>query len=479
MPCFDNDGNIVATENSIVNKPWVVLESSKHPGRFYFFNTVEKKTAWTLDPALFISVSSETGTEEECKNKHKAESSDLPPISGVSSSRGTDAPSLLAAAAENSALPSLSRRQSREGREERDIFRVSSTPKRDSYEIFDSAIPLSKGHAPLWVTDGLGQGGYGVVMEVEHTKSKRRFAMKAIAKDKLRRRRDRERLTLELKIMGSLPPSPFCQQYYEAFETKTCVFIMMDVQKGGDLFFHLMERINTQGTALSEKEVRVILAELTLALEHVHKEGYIHRDLKVENVMLDSSGHVKLIDFGLAVALVDDVEQSLSPTGSLIYMAPEMIDLHRGGRHTDWWAMGVLAYELLTGSSPWAVIDDKVLLKQEIRSRTVAPPVSASPSAAEFIEMLLRKDAQHRLGTRSDAEVKEAPFFSCIDWERTAALECPPALTPPGISITDEDKGDAFGRYNEMRIAEKHPDAAPQFWMGLRVVGSFPESSRN
>ena len=131
--------------------------------------------------------------------------------------------------------------------------------------------------------------------------------MKVISKDKLRRRRDRERLALELKIIDCMGPSPFIQQFYLAFETTTSVFMVIGLYSGGDLFFHLLERINSCGTAFSEQEVCVLLAELTLALEHVHREGFIHRDLKMENVMLDSSGHVKLIDFGLAVELTDEV----------------------------------------------------------------------------------------------------------------------------------------------------------------------------
>ena len=140
--------------------------------------------------------------------------------------------------------------------------------------------------------------------------------------------------------------------------------------------------------------------------------------------------------------------------------------------------MGILAYELLTGVSPWTAIENKEALKQEIKSKRVTLPASVTPSVTQFIEMLLRKDARDRLGTRSDADVKGAPFFCSIDWAKTAALECPPALTPPAISVTDEDAVNASRRYTDMSIIDKLPGTAAAFWMGLQVADSFPVELR-
>jgi serine/threonine protein kinase len=148
---------------------------------------------------------------------------------------------------------------------------------------------------------------------------------------------------------------------------------------------------------------------------------------QVENIMLDARGHVKLIDFGLACELKASPEnqqpsdaplahgggqavasQPVSPTGSLIYMAPEMIRDHTGGRHTDWWALGVLAYELLTGRTPWSSLTDKKVIRKEIQTLIVAPPRKLSPPAGQFICSLLRQDHTRRLGKRSPS-VEETP----------------------------------------------------------------------
>lgn len=127
-----------------------------------------------------------------------------------------------------------------------------------------------------------------------------------------------------------------------------------------------MQRVKATSKGFAESQAQVLLAEVVLGLEHLHKHDFIHRDIKVENVMLDAAGHAKLIDFGLARD-VPSLDEPLSPTGSLIYMAPELLRESRGGKHTDWWALGVLAHELLTGRTPWSSLTDKALIQVSAR----------------------------------------------------------------------------------------------------------------
>lgn len=477
MSYLDANGNVLAMSDTKVQDPWVVLESSKFPGRFYFFDTEAKKNAWALNPSLVIideaPIAGNVNSTPPRKINRSSSGDKLPELVPVLDERQGSRPTPLL---KSPTLPSVLEEPKGSGqqmRSERKSMFVASAPKKDSFEPVESMGAVSSARqAPYQVVDGLGQGGFGVVVKVKHAVSQCPYAMKVISKAKLVRRRDRQRLALELKIMDTMGPSPFCQQFYESFETKTSVFIVMDLQRGGDLFFHLMERMANTGAAFSETELRVLLAELTLALEHVHKEGYIHRDIKVENVMLDTSGHVKLIDFGLAVELLDDV-MPLSPTGSIIYMAPELVHKHSGGRHTDWWAVGILAFELLTGDSPWSTIDDMSALKEEIANTKIRPPGSVSPPTAEFIEMLTRTDFHSRLGTNSDAKVRNAPFFGSVDWGKLAALECAPAFSPAATSVCNEETVDAAREYYRMNRAEDSADRR-FFSMGLPVAGQFP-----
>ena len=141
--------------------------------------------------------------------------------------------------------------------------------------------------------------------------------------------------------------------------------------------------------------------------------------------MLDVYGHVKLIDFGLCRQLEAEGEP-MSPIGSLIYMAPEMLIDHSAGRQTDWWAVGILAHELLTGRTPWSSLSNKKVIRKEIKHTVVCPPVQLCPAAGSFIVRLLQKDPTRRLGTIADIDVTAAPFFASIDWEATRRGESEP-----------------------------------------------------
>lgn len=133
----------------------------------------------------------------------------------------------------------------------------------------------------LRVVTGLGQGGYGCVVQVVHEKTGGMFAMKSISKARLTRTRDRRRLALELKLMTEIPKSPFLNTCQAAFETTSEIFFVLDLVSGGDLFYHLAQRFNTTNSGFTEDEARVILAELVCGLQHLHGAGFVHRDIKV------------------------------------------------------------------------------------------------------------------------------------------------------------------------------------------------------
>jgi serine/threonine protein kinase len=330
--------------------------------------------------------------------------------------------------------------------------------------------------APLFtVVGGLGMGGYSTVVKVLHLKTNIEYAMKVVTKNisdnQAKRENHKKQLTNELNFMTKVSPSPFLQRCHYCFESPTCVYFVVDLNTSGDLFHHLVNRVNF-GTIFSEQEVRILLAELYLALEHLHKHNIVHRDVKIENVMLSAEGHVKLVDFGLAVEMTSMVEY-IKPVGSLIYMAPELIKQRTGGRHTDWWAYGVLAHELLTGKSPWSSLTDKKVIKYEILNQpfSLSPPV-VSPEASDFVKGLMCRDFEQRMGTKSDSEIKTCSFFSTIDWNQLARLELPPAFVPnSSVNVNSEDQDEAIRSY--IRVSN-HTISTPNNWsLGVEDCARF------
>ena len=224
-----------------------------------------------------------------------------------------------------------------------------------------------------------------------------------------------------------------------------------------------------------EDQARIILSEVVVALQHMHAHGFVHRDVKVENIMLDQWGHVKLVDFGLAHK-IEGEEVPMSPMGSLIYMAPELLRDRVGGRHTDWWAVGILAYEITTGRSPWSSLSDKKKVRKEIQTVKVMPPRRLAPATGQFICSLLQQDSSRRLGFSDDSEVSMASFFRGIDWVATAAQTNAPAFLPGPVNTFERDRSEAIESY----LNRGQDEVIKVPWsMGLEMVTSQPEYERN
>lgn len=189
-----------------------------------------------------------------------------------------------------------------------------------------------------------------------------------------------------------------------------------DYVSGGELFTHLFQR-----DRFTEDQVRIFIAEIVLAIEQLHKLGIIYRDIKLENILLDANGHIVVTDFGLSKELTKESNgRSYSFCGTMEYMAPEVV---RGGKtghdvSVDWWSVGVLCYELLTGTSPFT-IDGDPNKQAEISNRILRmdPPLleNFQKDAGDLIKRLLNKDPAKRLGTFFLFSIR---FFSAVPNER-------------------------------------------------------------
>ena len=236
------------------------------------------------------------------------------------------------------------------------------------------------------------------------------FAMKILKKTHLVKRRQIERTRTERKVLSAVN-HPFIMKLHYAFQNPEKLYLVLDYCPGGELFFHL-----SRFRRFPERVARFYAAELLLAIGHLHKRGIIYRDLKPENVLLDADGHVKLGDFGLAKAgIKHPCEGAVSMCGTPEYMAPELINQQGHGFCVDYWGLGMLVYEMMTGLPPWYTTDRSKLFRR-LKSAPLEIPNYFSPQAASCVSALLERNPRRRLGVAGVRTAMEHDFFRSINW---------------------------------------------------------------
>lgn len=252
----------------------------------------------------------------------------------------------------------------------------------------------------------LGKGSFGKVVLVQKKGTDNRYAMKVLKKSKLRRAKQVERTKTERRVLEVCENHPFVMNMSYAFQTEEKLYIVLEYCSGGELFFHL-----SRYRKFPEHVGRFYAAELVCALDFLHEHGIIYRDMKPENVLLDSQGHVKLGDFGLAKDNIwDAVSGAKSICGTPEYMAPEVLNKIGHGQSVDWWGLGMILYEMLTGLPPWYTKDRQKLF-QRLRYAPLRIPPTMSMECATCISAFLCRNPAERLGSRGVAAIKAHPFF--------------------------------------------------------------------
>ncbi|NXN97630.1 KS6A2 kinase, partial [Rhinopomastus cyanomelas] len=273
----------------------------------------------------------------------------------------------------------------------------------------------------------LGQGSYGKVFLVRKTKgpdAAQLYAMKVLKKATLKVR-DRVRSKMERDILAEVN-HPFIVKLHYAFQTEGKLYLILDFLRGGDLFTRLSKEV-----MFTEEDVKFYLAELALALDHLHGLGIIYRDLKPENILLDEEGHIKITDFGLSKEAIDHDKRAYSFCGTIEYMAPEVVN-RRGHTHSaDWWSFGVLMFEMLTGSLPFQGKDRKETMALILKAK-LGMPQFLSAEAQSLLRALFKRNPCNRLGAGFDGveEIKRHPFFVTIDWNKLYRREIQPPFRP-------------------------------------------------
>lgn len=285
----------------------------------------------------------------------------------------------------------------------------------------------------------LGQGGFGTVVLVQrHLIPDEYFAIKIIDKQS-----GAESALKERRILSGVR-HPFLTCLRFAFQTQTKLYLGMDYYKGGNLYLHMHSskmdpNVSTSsGRRFSVERARFYAAELAIALSYLHAHGIIYRDLKPDNIMLDKTGNIRLVDFGISKQLRLEGEpgshnysQAGTLAGSPAYIAPEQLLTQKPqyGMEADWWSYGILLYEMLTGSTPFFDANISQMYKK-IQTADVKyekyPPID--DDAIDLMKKLLVRDPAERIDI--DA-VRAHPFFASINWEKLEMKEVEPPFIPP------------------------------------------------
>ncbi|XP_013927112.1 PREDICTED: ribosomal protein S6 kinase alpha-3 isoform X1 [Thamnophis sirtalis] len=273
----------------------------------------------------------------------------------------------------------------------------------------------------------LGQGSFGkvfLVKKISGSDAKQLYAMKVLKKATLKVR-DRVRTKMERDILVEVN-HPFIVKLHYAFQTEGKLYLILDFLRGGDLFTRLSKEV-----MFTEDDVKFYLAELALALDHLHSLGIIYRDLKPENILLDEEGHIKLTDFGLSKESIDHEKKAYSFCGTVEYMAPEVVNRRGHTQSADWWSFGVLMFEMLTGTLPFQGKDRKETMTMILKAK-LGMPQFLSPEAQSLLRMLFKRNPANRLGAGPDGveEIKRHPFFTTIDWNKLYRREINPPFKP-------------------------------------------------
>lgn len=333
----------------------------------------------------------------------------------------------------------------------------------------------------------LGTGAYGkvfLVRKVSGHDAGKLFAMKVLKKASIvQKAKTTEHTRTERHVLEQIRQSPFLVTLHYAFQTDTKLHLILDYVSGGELFTHLYQRDH-----FSEADVRIYIGEIVLALEHLHKLGIVYRDVKLENILLDSDGHIVLTDFGLSKEFVtNETDRTYSFCGTIEYMAPEIIRGSRSGHgmSVDWWSLGILMFELLTGASPFT-LDGERNTQGEVSRRILQadPPLPTDISSVcrDLIQKLLIKDPKKRLGSgpKGTLEIKRHPFFRGLNWDdllskKVAAPFCPVIRGEMDVGNFAEEFTDMEATYSPASV----PHSGDRAFQGYSFIAPSVLFDRN
>lgn len=280
----------------------------------------------------------------------------------------------------------------------------------------------------------IGRGYYGKVMLVSKKTTGEKYAIKSVKKSTLQQAGKINTIISERNILFK-SNFEFIVKIKFAFQNDKKFYIGMEYVSGGELF-----RLLDSCIRLSRDDAKLYVAEIALALDYLHSIGVIYRDLKLENILLDKDGHVKLVDFGLSKDISISKEASTF-CGTTEYIAPEIILGKHYDYMVDWWALGIVTYELIFGETPFYRSSNKKTFEAILKLKPAFPP-QTDPVTVDFISKLLEKNPEKRA---TFADLKNHEFWGNLDFNEVLAKNYSPYYVPKS-SNPDSNFSSTFTR---------------------------------
>lgn len=307
----------------------------------------------------------------------------------------------------------------------------------------------------------LGTGSFGRVHLVQSRHNEKFYAVKVLKKYQVVKMKQVEHTNSE-KAMLERVRHPFLVNLWGTFQDTKNLYMVMDFVEGGELFSLLRK-----SQRFPNPVAKFYAAEVALALDYLHQQNIIYRDLKPENLLLDRNGHIKITDFGFA-KYVPDITWTLCGTPD--YLAPEVVSSKGYNKSVDWWSLGVLAFEMLAGYPPF-YDSDPIRLYEKILACKIRYPGYFDPLAKDLLKNLLTADLTKRFGNlrNGSRDIMDHQWFKEVNWQRLARKEIEAPYVPP---VTGDGDASLFDYYPEEGDAEF---AGARSGEGEAFEGLFPE----